>query len=189
MTLSTGPLAASSARHPWPVVGEWVAVALLAIIAIAMFLSLTTEGAPTNDPESKRADEVRLAAFPPGPATARDRCRVIRSDVYEVDSAQFEAFVRDFVDDAEITALGRARTYLEDSNGGLVSDDRHATMIPVALLDDDETEALVEKVEALADDAFAVSVTGQRDARPRLRPALARGPGERGAQVRAPRRR
>ena len=38
MRLSTGPLAASSARHPWPVVGAWVAVAVLAIIAIAMFL-------------------------------------------------------------------------------------------------------------------------------------------------------
>ena len=34
MTLSTGPLAASSARHPWPVVGAWVTVAILTIIAI-----------------------------------------------------------------------------------------------------------------------------------------------------------
>jgi putative drug exporter of the RND superfamily len=162
VTLSTGRLAASSARHPWPVVGAWVTVANLAIIAIAMFLNLTTEGAPTNDPESERAEEARLAAFPPGPETAVTDVVIIRSDAYEVDSARFEAFVHDFVGDAEITALGRAPTYLEDSRGGLVSDDRHATMIPVALLDeDDETEALVEKVEALADDAFAVSVTGQ----------------------------
>ncbi len=162
MRLSTGPLAASSARHPWPVVGAWVTVAILAIIAIAMFLSLTTEGAPTNDPESQRADEVRLAAFPPRPGTAVTDVVIIRSDVYEVDSARFEAFVRDFVDDAEITALGRARTYLDDSDGGLVSEDRHATMIPVALEDDDdETEKLVEKVEALAVGAFVVSVTGQ----------------------------
>ena len=70
--------------------------------------------------------------------------------------------MREFVDDGEITALGRARTYLDDASAGLVSEDRHATIIPIALFDDDETEALVEKVEALGEDtAFAVSVTGE----------------------------
>ena len=44
----------------------------------------------------------------------------------------------------------------------LVSEDRHATIVPIALFDDDETEALVEKVEALGEDgAFVVSVTGE----------------------------
>ena len=54
----------------------------------------------------------------------------------------------------------RART--STASTGLVSKDRHATIVPIALFDDDETEALVEKVEALGeDDAFAVSVTGE----------------------------
>ena len=46
---------------------------------------------------------------------------------------------------------------------GLVSRDRHATIVPVALdeASDDETEALVDKVEALDGGAFAVSVTGE----------------------------
>jgi hypothetical protein len=43
-----------------------------------------------------------------------------------------------------------------------VSEDRHATPVPIALFDDDETEALVEKVEELEETAFAVSVTGER---------------------------
>ena len=54
----------------------------------------------------------------------------------------------------------RART--STRSGALVSEDRHATIVPLALFDDDETEALVEKVEALGEEgAFAVSVTGE----------------------------
>ena len=163
MRLSTTSLAAASARHPWRTFGAWTAVGVLAIVAIAMFLggSLTTEGAPTNNPESERADDVRLAAFPPNTGPAVTDMVVIRSESLTVDSPQFAAFVRDFVADDEITALGRARTYLDEDGAGLVSDDRHATIVPIALLDDDETEALVEKIESTAESAFAVSVTGQ----------------------------
>jgi uncharacterized membrane protein YdfJ with MMPL/SSD domain len=163
MRLSTGSLAAASARHPRRTIGAWIAVAVLAIAAIVTLLggSLTTEGSPTNNPESERADDVRLAAFPTSPTTAVSDIVVIRSDEYTVDSPQFRAFVRSFVDDGEITALADARTYLDGANAGLVSKDRHATIVPLALFDDDETDALVDKVEA-ADEggAFAVSATG-----------------------------
>jgi uncharacterized membrane protein YdfJ with MMPL/SSD domain len=160
--MRTGPIAAASARHPWRVLGAWTVVVVLAIAVIAVFLggSLTTEGAPTNNPESERADDARLAAFPPDPSTAVTDVVVIRSEQYTVDSQQFKAYVREFVADDEISALGRARTYLGASDAGLVSEDRHATLIPVALFDDDDTEALVEKVEAVDEGPFAVSVTG-----------------------------
>jgi putative drug exporter of the RND superfamily len=161
--MRTGRLAAASAAHPWRVLGAWTAVAVLAVVVIVTFLggSLTTEGAPTNNPESERAEDARLAAFPSDPATTVTDVVVIRSEAYAVDSPQFRAYVRAFVSDREITALARARTYLDDGGAALVSEDRHATMIPLALLDDDETEALVEKVEAAgAGGAFAVSVTG-----------------------------
>jgi putative drug exporter of the RND superfamily len=141
----------------------WIAVAVLAILAIVTLLggSLTTEGKPTNNPESERADDVRLAAFPPDPSTAVSDILVIRSEESTVDSPEFKAFVRGFVGDDRISALGTARTYLDDESATLVSDDRHATIVPLALLEDDETEALVEKVEAVGQEgAFAVSVTG-----------------------------
>jgi putative drug exporter of the RND superfamily len=141
----------------------WTAVALLAILAIVTLLggSLTTEGKPTNNPESERADDVRLAAFPPDPATTVTDIVVIRSEEYAVDSPEFKAFVRRFVVDDQISALASARSYLDDESPALVSDDRHATIVPLALLDDGETEALVEKVGAVDDDgSFAVSVTG-----------------------------
>jgi hypothetical protein len=68
--LSTESLAAASARHPRRTLGAWTVVAVLAIVAIVLLLggSLTTEGKPTNKPESERADDVRLAAFPSDPS-------------------------------------------------------------------------------------------------------------------------
>jgi uncharacterized membrane protein YdfJ with MMPL/SSD domain len=162
MSLSTQSLASASARHPWRTIGAWVVVTVVAMVTIVTLLggSLTTEGAPTNNPESERSKDVRLAAFPTEASTAD--IVVIRSDRYTVDSPQFAAYVRSFVEDDEVTALGAARTYLDDESGALVSQDRHATIIPLTLDDDDETEALVEKVEGLGgESAFAVSVTGE----------------------------
>jgi uncharacterized membrane protein YdfJ with MMPL/SSD domain len=162
MKLSTTSLATASASHPWRVLGAWVAVVALAVVAIVTLLggSLTTEGAPTNNPESERAEDARLAAFPA--ETETTDVVIVRSEEHTVDSPRFKAYVRDFVADPEITALGRAQTYLDGTSTGLVSEDRHATIIPIALLDDDETEALVEKTEELdGQSAFAVSVTGE----------------------------
>jgi RND superfamily putative drug exporter len=165
MRLSTQTVAAASARHPWRTIGAWIAIVVLAVFAIVTLLggSLTTEGAPTNNPESERADEALFRALPPDPGTAVTDIVVIRADEHTVDSAEFEEYVRDFVGDDEITALGRARTYLDDPNaGGLVSEDGHATIVPIALTSDDETEALLERVGAIGDEgAFAVSVTGE----------------------------
>src|SRR5215203_1407756 len=163
MRISTGSLAAAGARHPWRTISAWIAVTALAVALVVVFLggSLTTEGAPTNNPESERADAVRFAAFPPDPSTAVTDVVVIRSDDYAVDAPQFRAYVRDFVANDEVTALGRARTYLDGVRRGLVSHDRHATIVPIALWDDDETEALVETVQGLDEgQPFTVSVTG-----------------------------
>ena len=164
MRLSTKSLATASAQHPWRTIGAWIVVTVLAMVTIVTLLggSLTTEGAPTNNPESERAEDVRFAAIPPDPSTAVSDIVVIRSEELTVDAPQFEGYVRSFVDDDEISALAAARTYLDDESLGLVSEDRHATIIPLALADDDETEALVEKVEGLGEEsAFAVSVTGE----------------------------
>ena len=47
-------------------------VVILAVVAIVTLLggSLTTEGAPTNNPESERAEDARFEAFPPDPERA-----------------------------------------------------------------------------------------------------------------------
>ena len=69
--LSTGSLARSSARHPWRVIGIWVlAIVISVILRGALFEgAITTEFAVTNNPDSKRADELiedRVLSGPKG---------------------------------------------------------------------------------------------------------------------------
>ncbi len=161
--LSTKSLAAASARHPWRTIGAWIVVLVLAAVAIATLLggSLTTEGAPTNNPQSERADEMRFEAFPPRPGEIVSDILVIRSDEHTVDSGEFSSFVRSFVSESELRPLAEARTYLDDPEG-LVSEDRHATIVPLGLFDEDEAEDVITAAEQASDEsAFSVSVTGE----------------------------
>jgi RND superfamily putative drug exporter len=161
--LSTQGLAAASARHPWRTVGAWIAVSVLAVVAIVTLLggSLTTEGEPTNDPEAFQARDVLQRAFPPDPGTTVTDIVVVRSEEYTVDSPQFETFVRELVERSGTVAFAEARTYLDDPDAPLVSEDRRATIVPIGIVDEDETEAVVEAVESADEDpAFAVAVTG-----------------------------
>jgi len=160
--LSTGSLASASARHPWRAIGAWIAVFVLAVVAVGTLLggSLTTEGAPTNNPESERALDARVEAFPIDPGTETTDIVVVRSDEHTVDAPQFATFVRDLVDGSETSALANGRTYLDDSSGALVSEDRQATILPLAIYED-EVETVIAEVEAADEDAaFDVAVTG-----------------------------
>jgi len=162
MRLSTQSVASASAHHPWRTIAAWIVASTLAIAAIAVGLgSLTTEGAPTNNPESERALDAKFRAFPPDPDEVVTDIVVVRSETYTVDDPQFEAFVGGLVG-SETSALSRARTYLKDPSGTLVSSDRHATIVPIAFFGDDEVASVVETVEtANEDDAFAVAMTGE----------------------------
>jgi putative drug exporter of the RND superfamily len=163
MRLSTQSLASASARHPWRTIAAWVAVSIAAIVAIVALLggSLTTEGEPTNNPESQRALDAIERAFPQ--EAADSDIVVVRSEQYTVGAPQFQRFVRNLVASPDARALARAPTYLSAQGGSLVSDDRHSTIIPIALADEDEAESVVEVVERAGEDpAFAVAVTGEK---------------------------
>ena len=162
--LNTGALAAASARHPWRAIGGWIVVFVLAIVVIATLLggSLTTEGKPTNNPESERAFDAQAVAFGGDPALETTDLVVVRSDRHTVDSPEFERFVRELVSGSETASLGEARSYLDEGSGALVSEDRHATMLPLAIVDD-EIEVVVAEIEAADEDvAFAVAMTGDQ---------------------------
>ncbi len=163
MKLSTQTLAAASARRPWRTIGAWIAVSILAVAAIAFGLgNLTTDGEPTNNPESERALAAQFQAFPPNPDETVTDIVVVRSEEYTVDDPRFEAFVRALIASSDTTALSRARTYLTDTGGALVSRDRHATMVPIGFFGDDEVASVVETVESAdEDDSFSVAMTGE----------------------------
>ena len=67
LRLSTEGIARASAHHPWRAVGGWLGVIVAAFVCIGAFLGsgLTTDGAPTNNPASKRAEAIVDRSFPP----------------------------------------------------------------------------------------------------------------------------
>src|SRR5262249_15119265 len=89
-------LALASARPPRRTLGAWLAAVLLAVVAIGALLggALTTEGKPTNNPQSQRAKHVREAAFSAASSAAITDIVVVRSSRYTVDAPRFRALVR-----------------------------------------------------------------------------------------------
>lgn len=164
LSLSTGKLARTCARHPWIVLLIWVAIIALATIpAQSLNDALTSQVSMTNRPESVRADELieaRLRPFEPVTETV-----VIRSTSATVDDATFQQTV-DAVT-ARLTGLtgvvDSANTYYAARDGGdpnaegLVSPDRHTLIVPVLLtgeFDDaaEHGELYMDTIAALQDE-------------------------------------
>jgi putative drug exporter of the RND superfamily len=161
-------LALASARHPWRTIGVWAAAMVLAFVAIGALLggALTTEGNPTNNPQSERAKDVREAAFSSASSAAITDIVVVRSSQYTVDAPPFRAFVRRLAGEVgKAEDVESVRTYLRANDPSLVSRDRHATMVLLAMPDESSSgidDVISAVKEADASSAFAVTVTGQR---------------------------
>src|SRR5262249_9428686 len=123
MRSTTQALALASARHPWRTVGAWVAAVLIAIVAIAGLLGgqLTTEGNPTNNPESERADDALSRAFPADPSVEISDILVVHSPRYTVDAPQFRALVSGLAADVRAAGVDSVRSYLDSRDRSLVS--------------------------------------------------------------------
>jgi putative drug exporter of the RND superfamily len=165
MKLSIEKVAMTSARYPWRTVGAWVVAVVVAAVAIGALLggALTTEGNPTNNPQSERAKDVVDASFPPTASAGVTDIVVVHSPRYTVDQPQFQALVSELASEARRAEdLGGIRTYLGAQDSSLVSQDRHATMVQLVEASEDGIDDIVDAVErADASPAFAVSVTGQ----------------------------
>ena len=159
----TERIARACAGHPWLTLGTW-GVALAGAIAALMLLmtGLTTEGVSTNNPESERAEDRLLAAFPSDPRRAVTDLVVVRSDSLTVDQPRFRAFVAELGREGRDTgAVAGARTFYATGDRSLVSADRHATLIPLFIDDEDRAADVIEVVERADEDAaFAVAITG-----------------------------
>jgi uncharacterized membrane protein YdfJ with MMPL/SSD domain len=165
MKLSTHRLAMLSARHPWRMIGVWVAASAVAVFAIASLLggALTTEGNPTNNPQSRRAEDALNRALSPTVSTAITDIVVVRSSRYTVEAPRFRALVRGIAAEVRRAGAGSVRTYLDARDLSLVTNDRHATMVQFSKASDDGIDDIVDTVErADASAAFAVSITGQK---------------------------
>jgi uncharacterized membrane protein YdfJ with MMPL/SSD domain len=164
--IPTQQLATLCARHPWRTVGAWLVAVVVGVAAIATLLggALTTEGNPTNHPQSQRAKDVLPQAFPPSAGAAITDIVVVRSARYTVDRPQFRTLVRGLASDVRrADGIDAVRSYLDARDPALVTADRHATMVQFAATSDSGMDDIVGAVErADASPAFAVAVTGQK---------------------------
>jgi uncharacterized membrane protein YdfJ with MMPL/SSD domain len=165
MKLSTQKLAMMSARHPWRTIGAWIAAAVVAVVAIGTLLggALTTEGNPTNNPQSQRAEDAIFRAFPPIVNGAVTDIIVARSPRYTVDAPRFRALVRGLAADVRLAGVVSVRTYLDAHDPSLVTKNRHAMMVQFSEASDDGIDDIVGAVErADVNPGFDVAVTGQK---------------------------
>jgi uncharacterized membrane protein YdfJ with MMPL/SSD domain len=165
MRLSTETVAMMSARHPWRAIAVWVGLVVVGVVSIGALLggALTTEGKPTNNPQSQRAKDALSAAFPPTGSAGVTDIVVVRSRRYTVDAPEFKALVGALAADVRRAGVASLHTYLDRADPSLVTRDRHATMLQFSKASDDGIDAIVGAVErADASPAFAVAVTGQK---------------------------
>ena len=154
MKLSTTSLAAASARHPWWTIGAWALASVAAIAAIALLLgdALTTDGEPTNDPQSLAARDVLLESFPPQDGGATDVV-IIRSEGGDTSEAELRAFLATVVS----TSPELGATVVGET---VVADDGQAILVGLGL-DEERTETVIEEVrEADALASFSVAIAG-----------------------------
>jgi putative drug exporter of the RND superfamily len=158
-----------SSRRPWSVVAGWV-VALFAAIAIsAAFLgdALSGDEEVTGTPESTRADELRSQRFAErsGEGT-RDASEVVvvGSRGVTVDQPGFERQVDGLARELQRAGATQVTTFYDTGSGRLVSQDRDATAMLVALGRDaeDDVEGVVEAVQAVDGQSdFDAAITGE----------------------------
>ncbi len=158
----------ASARHPWRTIGAWVVAFVIAIVAIGALLggALSTEGKPTNNPQSERAKDAREAAFPPSSGSAVTDLVIVHSPRFTVDAPQFRSLVTTLAGKVrQAKNVESTRSYLSARDPSLVSKDRHAAMVQFAM-PDESSSGIDDVVDAVqrADEStsFDVTVTGQQ---------------------------
>ena len=161
-------LARRSARHPWRTIGAWAAVVVLAVVLIGTLLggALTTNIKVTNNPESIRADNLIKERF--GTGDQSTALVVVRSQSLTVDDPRFAQRVDNIAAAAAGLGQGVVKgvvTYTSAADPSLISNDRHATVIPVVMVGTDEQTAthageLSTAVKTAAGDGFQVQLTG-----------------------------
>lgn len=131
-TSLTGKMAGWSARRPWKVVGIWVAVLVIALVAMAVAGNrFTAEDEIRTDLESLVADGLITERLNGGVEESAQEFVIVSSDGETVDDPVFEGVVADIV--AEIEAhdelVADVTTYYESGEESLVSFDRQRTII------------------------------------------------------------
>jgi RND superfamily putative drug exporter len=160
-----------SCRRPWRALGIWAFAFVAAIAISAAFLgdALSGDEEVTSDAESLRADELRAERFAADRgARGQDATEVVvvRSSQATVDQPAFEQRVEGIAAELQRVGATGVTTFYETGERRLVSRDRDATGMLVALGSEsdaeDNIEAVVDAVEAAnGPDGFQATITGE----------------------------
>ncbi len=174
MKINPESLARASSRHPWRVIGSWVVLFLVMGGITGALLSgvLNNDISFTNKPESIKAQDVIDAKFAAKEAGASTEYVIVQSSDLTVDDADFQNYVKqlqgalaartDLVTEPPATYYDVVKQ-APDQAAGLVSQDKSATLIPVAITEDNtETiDGLRTVIDENASDAFTTQLAGQ----------------------------
>jgi RND superfamily putative drug exporter len=160
-----------SSRRPWRALWIWAFAFVAAIAISAAFLgdALSGDEEVTSDAESLRADELRAERFAADRgARGQDATEVVvvRSSQATVDQPAFEQRVEGIAAELQRVGATGVTTFYETGERRLVSRDRDATGMLVALGSEsdaeDNIEAVVDAVEAAnGPDGFQATITGE----------------------------
>ncbi len=128
----TGRIATFSFRHKWYVLAAWLLVIVLAGVASTTIGSvLTTEQKDLSGSESAKAKDIVDERFGDRPLT---ETVVIRNEGQTVDDPAFQSFVTGIAEQLRgIDGVQNVTTYRDTGDPGMVSADRRAGLIVVAL--------------------------------------------------------
>ncbi len=173
MRINPESLARASSRHPWRVIGIWGALFVVMIGVSASLLGgvLTNDISFTNRPESIQAQEIIDSKFATAQVGKSTEFVIVQSDSLTVADDAYQTFVKQLQGDLAASGLLAAppTTYFDALNAspaaaaGLVSKDKHYTLIPVGIKEDstatiDGLREVLAKNEA---DGFTVQLAGQ----------------------------
>jgi putative drug exporter of the RND superfamily len=161
----TERLARACSRHPWRTIAGWGVAIVLAFACIALLLpgNLTSEGRAAGHPEFLQAERIRFGPdFPPEPYFSD--IVLVRSSRFTVDQPRFRAFVAQMGREGRATGkIHDAQLYYVTHNPRLVSQDRHALIIPINIYDTSDVPAVAALVRHDdGRDGFRVFLTGNQ---------------------------
>jgi putative drug exporter of the RND superfamily len=164
-------LARHAALHPRRTLAVWGAILLLSVGVLATLLpsALTTEATITSNPESEQGyDAIMRHLPPPGPEPVADVVNEVVLFRAPGEDVTRSAEVRRAVEELEreLTATRRTlevNTYYETRDVGLVSPDRDATVLTIAMGFDaeDGIKDVIDVVERADAGPYEVDITGE----------------------------
>ncbi|HVM39275.1 MAG TPA: MMPL family transporter, partial [Acidimicrobiia bacterium] len=154
--LSPEAVALRSAGHPWFTVAAWIVAVVVAVGLSSNILGdvLTTDARLTNNPESERA--ATLIEEHLGVKEGFTEVLIVSSPDLTVDDPAFEAHVRSVATAAREVAEPSPRgvvTFYDVGDPGMVSDDRHTTLVPVTFAYAERNDQYLPHIEALVEQA------------------------------------